>query len=109
MELTITARHCSISDATREHANRLFRRIDRLHIRATSATLEFETDTFRKSVDARLHVAGQPPIIGRGDGPTFRAALDSAFDRLERQLKRRRQRRIQRRSQGPTGRQPSAT
>ncbi|MGH7504862.1 MAG: ribosome hibernation-promoting factor, HPF/YfiA family [Longimicrobiales bacterium] len=109
MEIKITARHCTIPDGARTHAHRLLRRLDRLQARATTATLDFEQDTFQKLVDARLHVAGHPPIVARGTGPTFRSALDNACDRLERQLKRRRQRRLQRRTELPPRRLPSTT
>lgn len=98
MEVTITARHCSIPDSVRERATRHARGLDRFGARATSAIVNFDADHGAKAVEARIAVAGGPPLLARADGPTFRSALDRAFDRLERQLKRHRERRRRRRA-----------
>lgn len=98
MEVTITARHCSIPESVRERATRLAQGLDRFGARATSAIVNFDADHGARSVEARIAVAGGPPLLARADGPTFRSALDRAFDRLERQLKRHRQRRRRRRA-----------
>jgi ribosomal subunit interface protein len=93
MEVTITARHCSVPDSVREHTSRLFRRLERYDARAISAVVNFAADHGTKNVEARLALPGGPPILAHADGPTFRGALERAIDRLEYQLKRRRQRR----------------
>lgn len=98
MEVTITTRHCTIPDSLRDQSERLIRRFQRLHTRAMSAVVCFEGEGFEKSVEARLHLGGGPPVVAHASGPTFRAALDRAFDRLERQVKRRRKRWLQRRT-----------
>jgi ribosomal subunit interface protein len=105
MEVTINGRHCSIPESVREHASRLVRRLDRYGARATSAIVSFEADHGRKSAEARLAVAGGPPLVAHADGPTYRSALERSIDRLERQLKRRRQRR--RRLRVAAGRAPT--
>ena len=92
MEVTITARHCSIPDPVRERTSRLIARLERYEVRATSAIVNFEADHGARGVEARIAVAGGPPLVAHAEGPTFRSALDGAFDRIERQLKRRRQR-----------------
>jgi ribosomal subunit interface protein len=98
MEVTITTRHCTIPDSLRDQTERLLRRFQRLHSRATSAIVRFETESFEKNVEVRLNVGGGPPIIAHASGPTFRSALERAFDRLDRQVKRRRDRWVQRRT-----------
>jgi ribosomal subunit interface protein len=98
MEVTITARHCTISDSLRDQTERVLRRFQRLHTRATSAVACFETESFEKSVEIRLNVGGGPPLIAHATGPTFRAALERGVDRLDRQVKRRRERWVQRRT-----------
>jgi ribosomal subunit interface protein len=103
MEVTITTRHCTIPESLRDQADRLLRRFQRLQTRATSAVVCFEGEGFEKSVEARLHIGGGPPVVAHASGPTFRAAFDRAFDRLDRQVKRRRKRTLQRRS-APAGR-----
>lgn len=97
MEITINARHCTVPDSLRNQATQRIARLQRLHRRLTGGTIVFETEREVRRADARLAVAGGPPLIGRGEGPTLRVALDSALDRLERQLKRRRERIIARR------------
>ena len=98
MDATVTARHCTIPDSLRDEAERMLRRFQRLHTRATSALVCFEKEAFERTVEVRLNVGGGPPIIAHASGPTFRSALERAFDRLDRQVKRRRQRWLQRRT-----------
>ena len=98
MEVTITTRHCTIPEPLRDQAERLMGRFLKLHTRATSAVVCFEGEGFEKSVEARLHTGGGPPLVAHASGPTFREALDRAVDRLDRQVKRRRKRWLQRRS-----------
>jgi ribosomal subunit interface protein len=98
MDVTITARHCTIPDSLRDQTERLLRRFQRIHTRATSAVACFDTEAFEKSVEIRLNVGGGPPLIAHASGPTFRAALERTVDRLDRQVKRRRDRWLQRRS-----------
>jgi ribosomal subunit interface protein len=108
MEVTITARHCTIPDSLRDQTERMLRRFQRIHTRATSAIACFETEAFEKNVEIRLHVGGGPPLIAHASGPTFRAALERTVDRLDRQVKRRRDRWVQRRS-ATAGRPPEPT
>jgi putative sigma-54 modulation protein len=98
MDVTITTRHCSIPDAVRDRMTRRIRKIDRFERRATAAHISFEADRRMRRVEARVDLAGGPPIVAHADGPTFRNALDRAIDRLERQIKRRRDRRRRRRN-----------
>jgi ribosomal subunit interface protein len=92
MEVTINARHCSIPETLRERTVRMIHTLERYHVRSTSAVVSFQNDHGGRSVEARLAVAGGPPLVARASGPTFRTALDRAVDRLERQLKRSRER-----------------
>jgi ribosomal subunit interface protein len=98
MEITINARHCTVPDSLRNQATQRIHRLQRLHRRLTGGTIVFEVEREVRRAEARLAVAGGPPLISRGEGPTLRAAMDNALDRLARQLKRRRERIITRRS-----------
>jgi ribosomal subunit interface protein len=92
MDISINARHERVSDSLRAQAEYRLQRLQRLEQRITSATITFESEHATKSAEARLSVAGGPPIIAHGSGSMMRNALDEAMDRIERQLKRRRKR-----------------
>ncbi|CAN5687325.1 hypothetical protein BH23GEM9_BH23GEM9_14170 [soil metagenome] len=97
MDITINARHCKVPDSLRNQASQRFTRLARIDRRLTAATLVFEVEHNVKRAEARVAVAGGPPIISHDEGATLRNAMDGALDRIERQLKRRRQRMIDRR------------
>jgi ribosomal subunit interface protein len=97
MDITINARNHKVSDSLRNQAAYRFGRLERLDRRLGAATVVFDEERTTKRVEARVQVAGGPPIIGHGEGSTLRNALDAALDRMERQLKRRRQRMLDRR------------
>jgi ribosomal subunit interface protein len=92
MEVTVSAIHCAIPESLHDHAARLGRRLERYNLRAASIVLTFENPNAQRTVEARLTAAGGPPLLAQATGDTYRAALNQAVDRLERQLKRRRQR-----------------
>jgi putative sigma-54 modulation protein len=103
MEITINARHCTVPDSLRNQAAQRLSRLQRLHRRLTGGTIVFDVERGLRRAEARLAVAGGPPLIGQGQGATLRAAMDGALDRLERQVKRRRERVIARRSRSARG------
>jgi ribosomal subunit interface protein len=103
MEVTINARHCTVPESLRNQATQRLTRLQRQHRRLTGGTIVFEAEREVRRAEARLAVAGGPPLIGRGEGPTLRVALDNALDRLERQLKRRRERFVARRGRSARG------
>jgi ribosomal subunit interface protein len=105
MDITINARHCRVPDSLRIQAARRFNRLARIDRRLTAATLVFEVDHGVKRVEARVTVAGAPPMISHDEGATLRNAMDGALARIERQLKRRRQRMLDRRTRLPVPRE----
>jgi ribosomal subunit interface protein len=98
MDITINARHCKVPDSLRNQAQQRFTRLARIDRRLTAATLVFEVQHNVKRVEARIAVAGGPPLVSHDEGATLRNAMDGALDRVERQLKRRRQRMLDRRT-----------
>jgi ribosomal subunit interface protein len=109
MEITVNARHCKVPDSLRNQAEQRIARMERLDRRITAATLVFDGTSAQRHVEARLAVAGGPPLVGQGDGPTLRNAMDGALSRLERQLKRHRERQIDRRTRRPYARTGAIT
>ena len=98
MDITINARHCKVPDSLRNQAHQRIARFERLDRRITAATLVFDGAANQRTAEARLALAGGPPLVGHAEAPTLRAAMDGALDRLERQLKRQRERRLDRRT-----------
>ncbi|MEX0907190.1 MAG: HPF/RaiA family ribosome-associated protein [Gemmatimonadota bacterium] len=108
MEFTVHARHGKVPDSLRNQAVRRFGRLEKIDNRITSGTIVFDGAPSGRRVEARLYLAGGPPIVGHGEGNTMRGAMEGALHRLERQLKRRRRRMIDRRSR-PVGLRETAT
>lgn len=97
MEVTVSALHGTIPQSLNEHAARHGKRLDRYPLKAASLAVAFEKQNGQRAAEARLTMAGGPPLIGRGTGATYRNALNDAISKVERQLKRARSRRRQRR------------
>lgn len=98
MDVTITARRCTVPAPVRDHAQRRMRQLERFHPRPTSASVIFERDGVQPTCEARMMIGGGAPLVASAHGSSFRSALEGALDRLERQLKRQRKRRIRRRA-----------
>lgn len=98
MQVTLTARQCTVQDGTRAHAERRVSRLRRIETRPMEVELAFAAEHGERRVEARLGVAGAGIYVARGSAPTFRTALDRAVERLEKQLKRDRERRRVRRA-----------
>lgn len=92
MQVSITTRHCTVSERTRTEAEQRLQKLQRYEPRLDTAIVEFDDDHGTKQVETRVFVAGSHSMIAHGTGDTFRHALDRSIDRLERQLRRRRER-----------------
>jgi ribosomal subunit interface protein len=92
MNVSITTRHCSVSERTRSEAAERLQRLQRYEPGLANAEVEFDDDHGTKQVETRIFVTGSHSIVAHGSGDTFRTALDRSIDRLTRQLKRRRDR-----------------
>ena len=102
MDVVITARHCTVPDPVRLRTAERFERLQRYHPRMVSADAIFHTENGAHHVETRVLVArGGQPLVARGSGDGFRAALDQALDRLGRQLRRQRERRTMHKTRKP--------
>lgn len=106
MNVSITARHCNISDSIRDRTTERMQKLTRYEPRLSSADVVFTTDGSMKLVEARVSFAGGPVTVGRGSADTFQMALDRTTDRLGRQLKRRRERQREHQASKPAGNDP---
>lgn len=91
MEVRISARHGSISDAFRRHTEERLRRLERFETRPARADVILEKERGARKVEAHVTVHGGGQFIAHGSAPSYRVALDLTFERLARQLKRSRQ------------------
>lgn len=88
MQITVSARHCDVSDALRERATQVLERIGKQSDRATEATVLFETLPVGHRVELRLHVVGGQVLVAAGEAGDPRSALDRAEEKLRRQVTR---------------------
>jgi len=86
MRITISARHCEVSDALRERAAAVATRLAELSPHALDATVVFDAAPLIHSVELRLHARGRKMLVGAGQGPDHRTALDRAEEKLRGQL-----------------------
>lgn len=98
MDVRISARHCTITETTRELARKRMQRMTRFEPRAAAAEILFSEVNAFKQAEIRLSVPGSAPMHARGEGDTFRSALDRAAERLARQVRRHRTRSTDRRA-----------
>jgi putative sigma-54 modulation protein len=97
MQLKLTARHESLSDAVRQYAEEKVSKLDRRLHDLTLIELVFSRETNPSiadghAVEAIVHTKG-PNIVARESAPTYEAAIDRLVDKLGRQVERYRDKR----------------
>ena len=101
MDVTLNTRHCTVPESIRNQTLMRLERMIRLNPAAQGATANFSAEGTARRLEIRVPMRGRPPLVGQGEGSTFRTALDRAVERMERQLKRRNDRNRNRRQSGP--------
>lgn len=94
MDVRITTRHVSVSDAFVEHATGRARKLAKYEPRLITVDLTFEDDHGEFSTEARAEVPGLPTLVARSTGTAKRSTLDAALRKLGRQLRRARSKRV---------------
>ncbi len=87
MQITVTARHCEITEALQARARTVAERVAAAATRPLECTVLFDTDGLHHVAELRLRTAAGDALLARGEGPNHRSALDVAEDRLKRQLR----------------------
>lgn len=100
MNVTISARHCSIPDTLRSATETRMRRLARYHARIAQIEVIFDGAHDSHSIEARAFIDGSPTAVAKTESTSFRFGLDEVADRLARQLKRRRERKRRHRAGG---------
>ena len=86
MRISVTARHCEVSDDLRQRARTLIARLAKLAARAHDAQALFGDDHGVAIVELRLHTVRSRILVGRAEAVDHRTALDRAVARVRRQL-----------------------
>jgi putative sigma-54 modulation protein len=86
MQTTITARHCEISEALREHARSVVERLEAFAHRPIESAIVFDREGTQATAELRLHASRGELLVARGEADDHRSALDRAEEKLRRQL-----------------------
>lgn len=101
MDVRITTRHVSVSEAFAKQATDRARKLDKYHPRLLAVDLIFEDDHGQFSTEIRADVPGVPALVARSAGTSRRRALDDALRKMERQLRRERKKRVDHQAPSP--------
>lgn len=88
MRTTIAVRHTEITDDLRSRTDAVMARLGQLSPHALESTVVFDQNPTTHAVEIRLHVRRGQILVGHGEGPDHRTALDRAEDKIRRQLER---------------------
>ncbi len=92
MNVTIAARHFTLSEPVRRRTQDRMEKLLRYDPRILAADVAFDRERATYIAEALLTLAGEPAIFARATAEHPGAALDRVVERLRRQLKRERAR-----------------
>jgi ribosomal subunit interface protein len=87
MNISITARHCEVSDELRSRAATVLERLATLVTRPVEGTVVFDVSAGRSTAEIRLAGRGGS-AVATGEEKDHRTALDRAEDKIRRQLEK---------------------
>jgi ribosomal subunit interface protein len=88
MNISITARHCEISDDLRARAEEIARRLAALVSRPLEAAVIFDVESTQSTAEIRLHGSRGDDFRGTGTEKDHRSALDRAEEKVRRQIEK---------------------
>ncbi len=88
MNLSITARHCEISEELRERTRQVLERLGSLVRRPVEAAVVFDVGPQVATAEIRLKSGRSDVLVATGQDRDHRSALDRAVDKMRRQLER---------------------
>jgi ribosome-associated translation inhibitor RaiA len=86
MQITVSARHCELTEELRERAEAIGERLAGLAARPMDAIVLFDMEAGAPTAEIHFRVAHEELIVAVGDGPDHRSALDRAEEKIRRQL-----------------------
>jgi ribosomal subunit interface protein len=93
LRVQIATRHCDVPSDVLEKTEELVAGLSKYSPRASSAEVVYTEEKLTKGAEIIMHIDGGAPLVSKGEGGEFRAALDQSMDRMSRQLRRQRERR----------------
>ncbi|MXY98433.1 MAG: ribosome-associated translation inhibitor RaiA [Gemmatimonadetes bacterium] len=87
MQKSMTARHCELAEAYKEHADREIDRLNRYSDNILSADLIVSQEKYRFMVELNVHVEGHV-LTSKEENAEAYTALDQAVNKMESQLKK---------------------
>ena len=93
MDVTVTGRHCSVSDSLRDHVETRLHSVERLRDRAIRAEVEFTATEVKGSpeqaIEAEITLRSKGPVIrAEASADDKAAAFERAFEKLKTQLRK---------------------
>lgn len=85
MQMTISARHCEVTDELRARAEEVLQRLAALVSRPVEGLVLFDLAPAAATAEIRLHGSRGGEFIATGEGRDHRTALDRAEEKLRRQ------------------------
>jgi ribosome-associated translation inhibitor RaiA len=86
MQITVSARHCELTDELRQRAEAIGERLAGLAARPMDVIVLFDMEAGAPTAEIHFRVARGELIVAVGDGPDHRSALDRAEEKIRRQL-----------------------
>lgn len=93
MRVTITERKCNVPARVLERTESLVRGLAKYEEEAAGADVVYSDERHSKKIEIIVHIHGAPQVVARGEGDSFRSALDQSLDRAKRMLREQRDRR----------------
>lgn len=88
MQLTITARHCEISEELRVRATEVLTRLGSVVNRPVDGMVVFDVAPTAVTAEIRLHGGRGDDFLATGEGKDHRSALDRAEEKIRRQVEK---------------------
>jgi putative sigma-54 modulation protein len=88
VEITVTGRHPSITQAMRSYAEEKIRKVGRIFDRLVSARVTLEVEGMEHRAEASVHGPRGAVLVAHATAPEMAEALDQLENRLERQLRK---------------------
>jgi len=88
MELKITGRHTSVTEAMKRHAVEKLSRLDRHNDMLQNAEIVMSVEGDRQIIEMIAHSRAGGALVGKAEHTDMYAAVDLLVDKMERQVRR---------------------